>query len=366
MAADGHLPSLTDVARELLARPVLNFFMALGKPARVALRKDLQELLKNGLPAFMAEYCHPMLQVQMQLPVWVPNYTDFYSSEHHATNVGKLFRPDNPLLPNWKTMPIAYHGRASSIVVSGTDVRRPSGQLKTPEAEAPIFGPTRRLDYELETAFIVGKSNPQGEPISIEDAEDHIYGMLLFNDWSARDIQAWEYQPLGPFGAKNFSSVASPWIITSEALEPFKIQSPAQDPAVLPYLQLAGKHHYDITLEAWLLPAGHTKEVLLGRTNHKHLYWSQAQQLAHHTVTGCNMEVGDLCGSGTISGPTPDALGCLLEATQGGKTPITLPDGTTRTFLQDGDEIILRGYAGAADARVDFGECRSKVLPAKA
>jgi fumarylacetoacetase len=247
-------------------------------------------------------------------------------------------------------------------VASGTEVKRPKGQIKLPDAENPVFGPTRQLDYELETAFVVGKSNQLGEPVPIAEAEDYLYGMVLFNDWSARDIQAWEYQPLGPFGGKNFASVVSPWIVTMEALEPFRLESPAQDPEPLPYLQLAGKHHYDIMLEVWLVPHGQKEEVLLGRTNHKYLYWSQAQQLAHHTANGCNLEVGDLCGSGTISGPTPDSLGCLLEATQRGKFPITLPDGSTRAWVQDGDEIILKGYAGEGENRVDFGECRSRIV----
>ena len=358
---EGHLPTLSDEARVMLGQPVLNFFMALGPVQRRALRKDLQGLLKNGIPSFIQDFAYPLADAQMQMPCWIPNYTDFYSSEYHATNVGKLFRPDNPLLPNWKHVPIAYHGRASSIVASGTSIKRPSGQIKLPDNEAPIFGPTRQLDYELETAFIVGKSNAMGEPVPADKAEDSIFGMALFNDWSARDIQAWEYQPLGPFGAKNFASILSPWIVTMEALEPFRVDGPAQDPEPLPYLRLPGKHHYDITLEVWLIPAGSTQEVLLGRTNHRHLYWSQAQQLAHHTITGCNMEVGDLCASGTISGPTPDSLGCLLETTQRGKNPIQLPDGATRTFLLDGDEIILRGYAGEGEARVDFGECRSRI-----
>lgn len=366
LGEEGFLPGLTDEARRMLGQPVLNFFMAMGAPARKALRKDLQTLLKNGLPSAIAGHCYPMGDVQMQMPCWVPNYTDFYSSEYHATNVGKLFRPDNPLLPNWKHVPIGYHGRASSVVISGTDVHRPKGQIKLPDSEAPIYGPTRQMDYELETAFVVGKSNPMGQPVPIGEAEDHIFGMLLFNDWSARDIQAWEYQPLGPFGAKNFGSVLSPWIVTMEALEPFRVEGPVQTPEPLPYLRQSGKHAYDITLEVWLNAEGMEEEVLLCRTNQKHLYWTQAQQLAHHTVTGCNLEVGDLCASGTISGPTPGSLGCLLETTRRGQEPVQLPDGSTRTFLLDGDEIILRGYAGEGDARVDFGECRSKVLPALA
>ena len=361
LGEDGHLPTLSDQAREMLGQPVLNFFMALGAPARKDLRKDLQALLKNGVSSYIEDSAYPLAEVQMQMPCWVPNYTDFYSSEYHATNVGKMFRPDNPLLPNWKHMPIAYHGRASSVVISGTEVKRPSGQIKLPDNDAPIYGPTRQLDYELETAFIVGKSNRLGEPVPIGEAEEHIFGMVLFNDWSARDIQSWEYQPLGPFGAKNFASVVSPWIVTLEALEPFRLAGPVQEPEPLPYLHLPGHYHYDITLEVWLHADGHLEEVMLARTNHKYLYWSQVQQLAHHTVTGCNMEVGDLCASGTISGPTPGSLGCLLEATLRGKEPIVLPDGSTRTFLLDGDEVIIRGYAGEGEDRVDFGECRSRI-----
>ncbi len=362
LAEENHLPNLSPQSRQMLGQPVLNFFMALGSAERKVLRADLQSLLAKGIPSYVQHHAYPLADCQMQMPCWVPNYTDFYSSEYHATNVGRLFRPDNPLLPNWKYVPIGYHGRASSIVVSGTDVKRPSGQIKLADQDRPIYGPTRQMDFELETAFVVGRSNPIGQPVPVAEAEAHIYGMLLFNDWSARDIQAWEYQPLGPFGAKNFCSVVSPWIVTTEALEPYRVESPTQDPEPLDYLKLPGRHHYDITLEVWLSAPSLTEEVLLCRTNQRHLYWSQAQQLAHHTVTGCNLEVGDLCASGTISGPEPGSLGCLLETTRRGQEPVQLPDGTTRTFLQDGDEIILRGYCGSGDARVDFGECRSRVI----
>ena len=297
------------------------------------------------------------------MPVQVPNYTDFYSSEYHATNVGRMFRPDSPLMPNWKHMPIAYHGRASSIGISPMQVRRPKGQIKPPDAEAPIFAPTRQLDYELEMAFIVGQPNPIGEPVAIDQAEDHIFGMVIFNDWSARDLQAWEYQPLGPFGAKNFASTISPWVVTMAALEPFRTTSPVQQPQILPYLTPhRGDLHLDIELEVGIKAEGDTDYTTVGKSNHRHLYWSQAQQVAHHTITGCNLQIGDIGASGTISGPTPDSLGCLLEATQRGQNPLALASGQTRTFLQNGDTVQMRAWAQKDDVRVGFGSCQGTVV----
>jgi fumarylacetoacetase len=275
-----------------------------------------------------------------------------------------MFRdPKNALLPNWLHVPIAYNGRASSVVVSGTPIRRPRGQLKAPDAERPFFGPTRKLDFELETAFIVGEGNALAEPIAIAEAEHHIFGLVLMNDWSARDIQQWEYVPLGPFNSKTFGTSISPWIVTLDALEPFRVAGPAQDPPPLPYLVHSGDHAFDIHLELSLKPAG-GEAATICRTNFKHLYWSMAQQLAHHTVSGCNTRVGDLMGSGTISGPTPNSRGSLLELAWNGQRPLALPGGATRSFLEDGDEVIITGWCQGDGYRVGFGEVRGQILPA--
>jgi fumarylacetoacetase len=302
--------------------------------------------------------------VQMLKPVRIQNYTDFYSSEEHATNVGSMFRdPKNALLPNWKHIPIGYHGRASSIVVSGTDLYRPKGQIKPADSELPVFAPSRKLDFELEVAFITCGETRLGHPVNIDKAEDLIAGFVLFNDWSARDIQQWEYVPLGPFLGKNFGSTMSPWIVTMDALEPFRVEGPEQTPRVLPYLASAGKNNFDILLEAAIKPKT-GDEVIVSRTNFKYMYWNVLQQLAHHTVNGCNIQVGDVYASGTISGPSPGSYGSLLELSWNGQKPLHMSDGTTRTFLEDGDTVYMRGYAERDGIRVGFGNCKGKILPA--
>ena len=358
--------------KKVFNRERLNDFIALGKPAWHAVRARLSELLRHDNATLRdnsqlrARALVAAASAQMHLPVAVPGYTDFYSSKEHATNVGTMFRdPKNALLPNWLHMPIGYNGRASSVVVSGTPVRRPMGQLKLPDQENPIFAPCGKLDFELETAFIIGPGNALGEPIPVSDAEDHIFGMVLMNDWSARDIQQWEYVPLGPFNAKTFGTSISPWIVTMEALEPFRISGPAQEPSPLPYLQQSGAHNFNLDLEVALKPQSAQSATTISRTNFKYMYWSMAQQLAHHTISGCNTQVGDLMGSGTISGATPDSLGSLLELSWNGKNPVAMSDGTTRTFIQDGDEIIMTGWSQGDGYRIGFGDVRGVVLPAR-
>jgi fumarylacetoacetase len=304
-------------------------------------------------------------EVILRMPVKVGDYTDFYSSIEHATNVGKMFRdPENALLPNWRHLPVGYHGRASSIVVSETPVHRPMGQVKDDDKTLPDFVPTRQLDFELEMAFVTCRATLLGERIPTAQAEDHIFGMMLFNDLSARDIQKWEYVPLGPFLSKSFASVVSPWIVTLEALEPFRTEGPVQHPPVLPYLQCSGSRNYDICLEVFIKP-NKGKENMVCRTNYKFMYWNMCQQLAHQTVNGCNINVGDLYASGTISGPWPDSYGSLLELTWKGTQPLTLEDGSTRAFLQDQDEVIIRGYSRNENLRIGFGECTTRILPAR-
>jgi fumarylacetoacetase len=306
----------------------------------------------------------PVQEVQMLMPVRIPNYTDFYSSKEHATNVGKMFRgAEHALLPNWKHLPIGYHGRTSSIVVSGTPIHRPMGQIKLKDAESPVFGPTVKLDFELEVAFITCKDTKLGKSVAPEDADEHIFGFVLFNDWSARDIQQWEYVPLGPFLGKNFGSTISPWIVTMDALEPFRVPGPVQDPPVLPYLRSDGNRNLDIRLEVWLQPEK-AEAMPVCRSNFKHMYWNINQQLAHHTVNGCNIQVGDLYASGTISGPSPESYGSMLELTWNGEKPLRMSDGTERGFLEDGDTVIFRGFAEKNNIRVGFGECKGKILPA--
>jgi fumarylacetoacetase len=309
----------------------------------------------------------PMSEAVMQLPADIGDYTDFYSSREHATNVGTMLRgADNALMPNWLHLPVAYHGRASSIVVSGTDVRRPCGQSKPDKDDAPLFGPSRSLDFELEMAVFVGPGNELGTPIPIGQADEQLFGMVLLNDWSARDIQAWEYVPLGPFLAKNFATTISPWVVTLEALEPFRTAGPVQNPTSLPYLQTSGPGAYDIQLEVLLQSEKMDRPARISHSNFKYLYWSMAQQLAHHTVNGCNLRPGDLLASGTISGPTPDSYGSLLELTWRGSKPLTLPNGDTRTFLQDGDRLTLTGWCQGDGYRVGFGEATGRILPALA
>ena len=304
-----------------------------------------------------------MKEVEMQLPVKICNYTDFYSSEEHATNVGSMFRdPKNALLPNWKHLPVGYHGRASSIVISGTPIHRPKGQIKPLDSDLPVFCPSHKLDFELEVAFITCSETELGSSISVQEAEDHIFGLVLFNDWSARDIQQWEYVPLGPFLGKNFGSTMSPWIVTLDALEPFRVKGPEQFPHVLPYLSVEGEKNFDLMLEV-LIQAGQSDLTTVSRTNFKYMYWNINQQLAHHTVNGCNIQVGDLYASGTISGPSPGSFGSLLELSWNGQRPLHMSDGSQRKFLEDGDTVIMKGHAEKDGVRIGFGECRGEVLP---
>lgn len=353
------------IDQEIFANDFLNDFIALGKPITNEVRLRLQqELVDDSSRLKDSAAIIPRNKVQMHLPVKVGDYTDFYSSIEHATNVGKMFRdPENALLPNWKHLPVGYHGRASSIVVSGVDIHRPKGQIKPPEGD-PVFGPSKRMDFELEMAFIVGKPTSLGERISTKEAVEHIFGMVLFNDWSARDIQKWEYVPLGPFLGKSFASSISPWVVTMEALEPFKVEGPAQDPPVLPYLNTEGKQNYDLKLSVEIEPEGSVPTVV-SNSNFKYMYWNMAQQLAHHTVNGCNVNIGDMMASGTISGKDEMAFGSMLELSWAGKNPITLKDGTQRTFLNDGDTVIMKGFGEKEGIKVGFGAVSSKLLPAK-
>ncbi len=367
----GYLVLPAHAGSGVFARPTLNDFIALARDAWRSVRIQLSSLLERATAtlrddaALRERAFVRSADATLHLPVEVPGYTDFYSSKEHATNVGAMFRdPKNALLPNWLEMPIGYNGRASSVVVSGTPVRRPRGQLKLPDQERPVFGACRRLDIELETGFIIGRGNALGEPIACGDAEDHIFGMVLLNDWSARDIQQWEYVPLGPFNAKTFATTISPWIVTLDALEPFRVAQPKQEPQPLDYLRHAGEHAFDIALEVQLRPEDARAATTIARTNFRHMYWTMAQQLAHHTVAGCNTRVGDLMGSGTISGPTPDSYGSLLELTWGGKNPLALVEGGTRTFIEDGDELTLAGWCEGEGYRVGFGRCAGKILPA--
>lgn len=346
----------------------LNDFLALGRTGIRTVRNRISELLQSKndeLNAAAREIALiPMTEVQMQLPVRIPNYTDFYSSEEHATNVGTMFRdPKNALLPNWKHLPVGYHGRASSIVVSGTSINRPKGQVKPADSEIPVFCPSKKLDFELEVAFISCGETKLGQSIRTQDAENYIAGFVLFNDWSARDIQQWEYVPLGPFLAKNFGSTISSWIVTLDALEPFRTAGPQQFPHVLPYLAFEGPKNFDIQLEVSMQP-DKSDEAVVCRSNFKYMYWNVNQQLAHHTVNGCNIQVGDLYASGTISGPSPGSYGSLLELTWNGQKALRMPDGRERKFIEDNDTVIIRGHAGKDGVRIGFGECRGKILPA--
>ncbi|MFJ5383867.1 fumarylacetoacetase, partial [Cupriavidus sp. CER94] len=323
-----------------------------------------QTLAGNG--ALRDKALVPMSAAKLHLPVDIPGYTDFYSSREHATNVGRMFRdPANALLPNWLEIPIGYNGRASSVVVSGTPLHRPNGQIKLPDKARPVFSPCRKLDYELEMAFIVGKPSNLGEPVSTADAPAHMFGMVILNDWSARDIQQWEYVPLGPFNSKGFGTSISPWVVTMDALDPFRSENPVQSPEPLAYLQQTARNAYDIALEVALQPQGAAAATTVCRTNFKAMYWTMAQQLAHHTVSGCNVRVGDLMGSGTISGTTPDSYGSLLETTRNGAERVTLADGVTRGFLEDGDTVTMTGWCQGDGYRVGFGEVTGTILPAR-
>ena len=358
-----------DLPFNIFLKDSLNDFIALGKRITNQVREQLSVFLSESNssilenPIIVENLLVKQSEAQMLIPVNIPNYTDFYSSKEHATNVGIMFRdPANALLPNWKHLPVGYHGRASSIVVSGTPIHRPKGQTKADDAPAPSFGPSKLLDFELEMGFITGRKTKLGRSISTAEAEDYIFGMVLFNDWSARDIQKWEYVPLGPFLAKNFGSTMSPWIVTIEALEPFRVESPMQEPEVLPYLKFEGKKNFDINLEVEIIPEN-GKGKTVSRSNFKYMYWNMAQQLAHHTSNGCNIQTGDLYASGTISGPTPDSYGSMLEISWQGKNPIQMPDGTERKFILDNDTVVMKGYCEKDGVRIGFGECSGKILP---
>ncbi len=355
---------------QVFAKEHLNDFIALGQPLWRSVREKISDLLdasKEELrdnPEAQKKVLIPMSEVQMLLPVKIGDYTDFYSSLDHATNMGKMFRdPANALLPNWKHIPVGYHGRASSIAVSGTNFHRPKGQTKAADAELPVFGPCKLLDFELETAFIIGKPTQPGETVSIPKADDHIFGMVLFNDWSARDIQSWEYVPLGPFLGKSFASTMSPWVVTLDALKPFRVEGYKQEPKVLPYLEYLGKKNVDINLEVYLQPKD-GEPFKLCTSNYKYMYWTMEQQLVHHTSNGCNINIGDVMASGTISGPEEGSFGSMMELSWKGTKPIRLPDGSERKFIQDGDTLIIKGFAKKNSTRIGFGECISTVLPA--
>ena len=353
--------------------PTLNVLAAAGRPTWSALRKLLSSVLSDvKFRKKISKFLISQKGAELFLPVAIGDYSDFYTGIYHAQNAGRMFRPDNPLLPNYHWVPIGYHGRASSIVVSGTPVARPSGQTKAADAPAPVFGPSKRLDFELELGFVIGPGNSLGKPVPVSKAQDQIFGVVLFNDWSARDIQAWEYQPLGPFLGKSFASTMSPWIVTMEALEPFRCAAfsrSADQPAPLPYLSAKSDQkngNLDIQLEAHLRTRKMPRAHCLARSNFRHSYWTPAQIVTHHASNGCNLRPGDLLGSGTISGPTPDALGSMLEITQGGKNPLTLPNGETRAFLEDGDEVILRGRCvREGRAAIGFGEAAGVIKPAR-
>lgn len=368
------LLTLPKESQGVFASASLNRFIALGRDAWHSVRAQVSSLLEQGNATLRdnaplrAQALVPQSAATMLLPVEIPGYTDFYSSKEHATNVGCMFRdPKNALLPNWLEIPIGYNGRASSVVVSDTPIHRPRGQIKAPTMERPVYAPCGKLDFELETGFIIGTPNALGDTIACADAEQHIFGMVLLNDWSARDIQAWEYVPLGPFNAKTFGTTISPWVVTMAALEPFRVAQPEQEPKPLDYLVDGGQHGFDIHLEVDL-QAEQGKAHTICTTNFRHMYWTMAQQLTHHTASGCNTKVGDLMGSGTISGPTKDSFGSLLELTWNGANPLTLGEGDNtieRRFIEDGDSIIMRGWAQGDGYRVGFGECRGKVLPVK-
>lgn len=349
---------------------VLNPFIELGKEITVPVREHIQKLFLEGSDLskdtdLQANAFFDLNDVQMMLPVHIPNYTDFYSSIEHATNVGKMFRdPENALLPNWRHLPVGYHGRSSSIVSSGTALHRPKGQTKPADSDMPVFGPSKRLDFELEMAFITNTYTELGDSVTTENAEDHIFGMVLFNDWSARDLQKWEYVPLGPFLAKNFGSSVSPWIVTLEALDPFRVAGPKQDPEVLPYLKYEGEKNFDINLQVGLTPQD-SEETVVCNSNFKYMYWNMAQQLAHHTVNGCNIEVGDMYASGTISGKDENSYGSMLEISWSGQKPVKLKDGQERSFIEDYDTVTMRGWSEKDGKRVGFGEVVTQILPAK-
>jgi fumarylacetoacetase len=375
-AAAGLFEGLAEPVLQACRAESLNALAGMGNVGARQVRARATELLSDsGQRRKLEPHLIAQKGASMRVPFRVGDYTDFYASIHHATNVGRLFRPDTPLLPNYKWVPIGYHGRASSIVMTGAEIRRPSGQNKTPEMAAPRFGPATMLDYELEMGFFVGAGNALGHPIPLDKAEEHIFGLCLVNDWSARNIQSWEYQPLGPFLAKNFATTLSPWVVTLDALEPFRVPAmarPEGDPKPLPYLSSQRDEQrggFDVMLEVLLVTeamrAKRKAPVRLSRGNMKDLYWTPAQMLTHHASNGCNLQSGDLLATGTVSGPTRDAMGCLLERTRRGAEPLELPNGETRKFLQDGDEVILRGWCEREGyPRIGFGECRGRIAPA--
>jgi len=376
-AADGAFAGVADVAARAAASDTLNALMALGPMSWSALRLALSRALRKGsaAEAGLAPLLLSQDSAEYTVPARIGDYTDFYTSVHHATNIGRQFRPDNPLLPNYKWVPIGYHGRASSIGVSGQAFQRPIGQTLPPGAQQPAVGPCNRLDYELEIGIFIGRGNAAGEPIPMADAESHVFGVCLLNDWSARDIQAWEYQPLGPFLSKNFATTISPWIVTLEALAPFRVpfERPPNDPQPLPYLDSPANRalgaidlQLDVLLQTQQMREQGRPAVRLTHTSYRHAYWTIGQIVAHHTINGCNLQPGDLFGSGTLSGPTLGQAGALIELTVGGKQPLELPNGQTRTYLEDGDTVILRGCCEKPGAtRIGFGECRGTVLPAR-
>ena len=377
LAAAGVLDGEAGAAAHAGAQDTLNALMALGAPAWSALRLALSRALRAGAAeqSRLAACLVPQAAAEYGVPARIGDYTDFYTSVHHATNIGALFRPDNPLLPNYKWVPIGYHGRSSSIQVSSQAFHRPVGQSLPPGATQPAFGPSQRLDIELELGIFIGPGNALGAPVPMAQAEDHVFGICLLNDWSARDLQAWEYQPLGPFLAKNFATTVSPWVVTLEALAPYRLPftRPEGDPQPLPYLDSAANRQQgvlDIELQVGLLTpamrgAGQDAATIC-RTSYRHAYWTVAQLVAHHSVNGCNLRPGDLLGSGTLSGPTPDQAGALIELTGGGKHPLTMPNGERRTYLEDGDAVVIRGWCEKAGAaRIGFGECVGTVLPAR-
>ncbi len=367
---EGFFSEMSQLPKDIFLKDSLNELIGLGKPTTRRIREKVQDLLKEANPTLRDHQIRGKAMVsrkeaKMLLPVKVGDYTDFYSSIEHATNVGTMFRdPENALLPNWKHLPVGYHGRASSIIPSGVPVFRPKGQFKNPDMAKPGFGPTTRLDFELEMAFITCKPTKMGDSISTEEAANHIFGFVLFNDWSARDIQAWEYVPLGPFLGKSFASSVSPWIVTLEALEQFKVAGPVQDPELLPYLQCKRDHSFDINLEVFIQPED-KKATKVCTSNYRNMYWNIAQQLAHQTVNGCNINIGDMYASGTISGPTPDSYGSMLELSWKGTKPVQLEEGGERQFIEDGDTVIMKGYCEKEGVRVGFGEVSVKVLPSK-
>ena len=369
LAASGQLEVAGFTAVDF-SQEFLNPMMKKGKEATRRLRQALSDLFTTENQAAatnesIQKALFAVNDVNMCMPVQIGDYTDFYSSKEHATNVGIMFRdPANALLPNWLWIPVGYHGRSSSVIISGQDIHRPKGQIKPDDNEPPIFAASRQVDFELEMGFITYDGKPLGDSISTTEAEDFIFGMCLFNDWSARDIQKWEYVPLGPFLAKNFASSISCWIVTLDALQPFAVESPEQDPAVLSYLAFEGKKSYDIQLEVGLTPENATEKII-SNSNFKYMYWNMSQQLAHHTVNGCNVRCGDLMGSGTISGSTPDSFGSMLELAWKGTKPLAMNDGTERRFIQDGDTVTMRGFCQNAEVRIGFGEVKAKILPAK-